>query len=128
MDADSNAATRRIRQPIISRGDIENAFDGITYSKGAAILHMFESMVGEDHFRTGVREYLKAHAWGSATFSDLLSAIETASGRTGIADAMGGFIDQTGVPHLHFELGECTASGRRVHLQQKRWQPIGVSL
>jgi len=125
MDADSNAATRRIRQPIVSRGDIENAFDGITYSKGAAILHMFEAMVGTDNFRTGVRKYLKANAWSSATFADLLSAIEQASGRDGIAKAMGGFIDQTGVPHLRFDMGECTAAGRSVRISQQRWQPIG---
>src|SRR5437016_5535899 len=41
--ADSLVNARRIRQPIESAPDIDNAFDGITYNKGAAVLGMFES-------------------------------------------------------------------------------------
>ena len=35
------------------------AFDGITYGKGAAVISMLEDYVGEDAWRNGVRE---AHA------------------------------------------------------------------
>src|SRR5205823_2083633 len=37
--------------------------------------------VGIDAFRTGLRDYFTKHAWGNATFEDLLSALESASGR-----------------------------------------------
>ena len=31
--------------------DIVNAFDDITYQKGAAVIRMFESWMGEEEFR-----------------------------------------------------------------------------
>src|SRR6185295_15272879 len=46
MGNDSLLSARRIRQPIESMNDIQNAFDGITYTKGASIIAMFESYVG----------------------------------------------------------------------------------
>jgi alanyl aminopeptidase len=64
VSADSLVTARTIRQPIESPEDIDNAFDGITYSKGAAVLKMFESGLGPDAFRKAIRSYLKAHAWG----------------------------------------------------------------
>ena len=36
---------RQIRQPVLSNDDIATAFDGITYSKGGAVLSMFRSRV-----------------------------------------------------------------------------------
>ena len=43
MRSDALASARRIRQPIESKHDIANAFDGITYQKGAAVITMWES-------------------------------------------------------------------------------------
>ncbi len=48
MDEDSLTTARRIRQPIAGNDDIANAFDGITYQKGAAVIGMFEGWVGEE--------------------------------------------------------------------------------
>jgi aminopeptidase N len=56
-------------------------FDGISYAKGAAVLKQLVSYVGEEVFFTGVRAYFAEHAWANAEFGDLLSALETASGR-----------------------------------------------
>jgi alanyl aminopeptidase len=52
---DSRTTARRIRQPITSNDDIANAFDGVTYGKGQAVLEMLEAWLGEDVFRRGVR-------------------------------------------------------------------------
>ncbi len=60
---------------------VEVNFDGITYAKGASVLKQLVAYVGIDHFVTGLRSYFAAHAWGNATFDDLLSALEQASGR-----------------------------------------------
>ena len=48
MDADGLASARRIREPIADFNDITNAFDGITYEKGAGVLNMLEGFIGED--------------------------------------------------------------------------------
>jgi aminopeptidase N len=60
---------------------VEANFDGITYAKGASVLKQLVAYVGEESFVAGLRDYFAAHAWGNATFDDLLQALSTASGR-----------------------------------------------
>ncbi len=60
---------------------VENNFDGITYAKGASIIKQLVAYVGRNAFVAGLRAYFPKHAWGNATFDDLLSALEEASGR-----------------------------------------------
>ncbi len=60
---------------------VEVNFDGITYAKGASVLKQLVAYVGLDHFLSGLRDYFRAHAFGNATFDDLLAALEKASGR-----------------------------------------------
>ncbi|MGW0507541.1 aminopeptidase N [Micromonospora sp. NPDC003241] len=60
---------------------VEVNFDGITYAKGASVLKQLVAYVGEEPFLAGLRAYFAKHAWGNATFDDLLTELETASGR-----------------------------------------------
>ncbi|MBL7260342.1 aminopeptidase N [Paractinoplanes lichenicola] len=60
---------------------VEVNFDGITYAKGASVIKQLVAYVGLDSFLTGLRAYFGKHAWGNATFDDLLTELETASGR-----------------------------------------------
>jgi cytosol alanyl aminopeptidase len=54
-DVDSLVSTRKIRQPIETKDDIANAFDAITYQKGAAVIGMFESWMGRRNFAKACR-------------------------------------------------------------------------
>jgi len=74
-----------------------SAFDDITYSKGAAVIGMFEGWLGLERFRRGISAYLSAHANGNATVDDLLSELSKAAGRD-VATAFRSFLDQPGVP------------------------------
>jgi aminopeptidase N len=60
---------------------VEVNFDGITYAKGASVLKQLVAWVGLDNFLVGLRAYFRAHAFDNSEFSDLLAALETASGR-----------------------------------------------
>jgi aminopeptidase N len=60
---------------------VEVNFDGITYAKGASVLKQLVAYVGLEAFVAGLRTYFARHAWGNATFDDLLTELETASGR-----------------------------------------------
>ncbi|MFC7276462.1 aminopeptidase N [Paractinoplanes rhizophilus] len=60
---------------------VEVNFDGITYAKGAGVIKQLVAYVGIDSFLTGLRSYFTKHAWGNATFDDLLTELEAASGR-----------------------------------------------
>jgi aminopeptidase N len=56
-------------------------FDRITYDKGASVLKQLVAYVGRKPFLAGLHTYLSAHAWSNATLSDLLAALQAASGR-----------------------------------------------
>lgn len=51
-------------------------FDGITYAKGAAVLKQLVHYVGRENFYAGARDYFQEHAFGAATFEDLLTALK----------------------------------------------------
>lgn len=56
-------------------------FDGITYAKGAAALKQLVHYVGREEFYAGARDYFQAHAFGAATFDDLLNALRNHTDR-----------------------------------------------
>ncbi len=125
MGADSLSSARRIRQPIESDHDIRNAFDAITYQKGAAVIAMFERYVGPDVFRAGIHRYLEEHRFGTATGQDLLLAISREAGRD-VTTPFRTFLDQPGVPLVHADLA-CGEGGNVVLLRQERFTPLGFS-
>ena len=125
MKSDSLVSVRRIRQPILSNADIQTAFDGITYQKGAAVLNMFENYLGEEKFKQGVRNYINKHQYGNATANDLISALAEQSGQgERFTRAMKSFLDQPGVPLLNTSLQQ---EGNKVFLnvKQSRYLPVG---
>ena len=126
MDRDSLASSRRIREPIVNTDDITNAFDGITYEKGAAVLGMLEHYVGVEPFRRAIHAYLVAHARGNATTDDLVAALSTEAGHD-LRPLAASFLDQPGVPVIAAHL-VCEHGAGRVELSQSRWQPIGAHL
>ncbi|MCP3046166.1 M1 family metallopeptidase [Xanthomonas euvesicatoria pv. allii] len=127
MENDSLVSARKIRQPITGNGDIETAFDGITYQKGAAVLAMFEAFVGEDVFRQGMRAYIAKHKFGNATADDLVDAIAEAAGKgDDFKAAFRSFLNQPGVPYLQTQVAR--EGGKTVvMLQQQRYLPLGSS-
>jgi cytosol alanyl aminopeptidase len=123
LEADALITARRIRQPIASEGDILNAFDGITYGKGAAVLAMTESWLGREPFQRGIQRYLRAHAGGSATAHDFFAALSAEAGQD-VAGVLGTFLDQGGAPLVSATL-DCRAKVPVVRLAQRRYLPLG---
>ena len=125
-DRDTLVSARQIRQPIESYDDISNAFDAITYQKGAAVLRMFETFVGEETFRKGVQRYLHTHANGNATARDFVAAISQASGRD-MWPAFDSFLDRPGVPQISVRLSCGPGQAAELRLSQERLLPLGTT-
>lgn len=122
MNHDAQLTATPIKKKIETPGDIRNAFDGITYSKGFAVLRMLENWIGETQFRDGLRAFLSRHAWQNATNQDLLNALDAASNRC-VSCVAKGFIEQPGTPLLNVTL-RCSDDGpASVQLEQKRYLP-----
>ena len=118
---DSLVSARQIHQPVLNKGDIVNAFDGITYDKGASVIEMFAQYMGREKFQQAVRSYMKEHAFGTATSKDLLAAFSKASGKD-IATPFSTFLDQPGVPFI-----EAKCVNNTLELSQSRFLPVGSS-
>ena len=122
-ETDALVSTRVIRQPVHSYNDVKNAFDSITYQKGAAVLRMFEQWVGAETFRRGIQAYLRVHADGNATAGDFLASISAAAGRD-VAPAFATFLDHPGIPRVQASM-RCGPQGAFLELSQDRWLPAG---
>ncbi|NEW28896.1 aminopeptidase N [Nocardia cyriacigeorgica] len=78
---DQLPSTHPIAADIPDLAAVEVNFDGITYAKGASVLKQLVAYVGLEPFLAGLRDYFAEHAYGNATFDDLLAALEKSSGR-----------------------------------------------
>ena len=128
MGGDSLATTRRIREPITTFTDIQSGFDGITYSKGGAVLAMFERQLGADKFREGMRQYMARHARGNATSDDLIEALAAVSpDPDAFRKSFRSFLEQPGVPLLQVR-AECNDGPPRLVIAQQRYLPVGSTI
>jgi len=122
MKTDGQLSARRIRQPIESNNDIFNAFDPITYAKGAAVLGMFERWMGEERFRAALQGYLVKYADRNATAAEFLA--ELGKLEPAAPDAFATFLEQAGLPLVSVEL-HCSRQRAGLWLTQRRYLPIG---
>ena len=77
------AYEKQSNAPVFDR-DTEDLFKLLNpsnYQKGAWILHMLRSQLGDENFFNGIRNYYEAHKNGNATSEDLKAALEKASGK-----------------------------------------------
>ena len=126
MANDSLISARMIRQPITGNGDIDTAFDGITYLKGAMVIGMFEHFVGPQVYQRGMQAYIRAHAFSNAEAQDLVGTIATAAHRDQrFKHAFSSFLDQNGVPLVATRLDCSHAGGPVLELTQSRYLPLG---
>ena len=117
MSRDAVATTHPVVQKLETVEQIGQAFDAITYSKGQAVITMIENYVGEDAWRTGVRNYIKAHAYGNTVSSDLWSAIQSAAGKP-VLDIAHDFTEQPGIPLIQVASATCEGGNTTLQLTQ----------
>jgi aminopeptidase N len=128
LTKDALRTTHAVQQPIEDESQALAAFDDITYWKGMSIVRMLEAYLGEAAFRDGIRRYMKAHAYSSATTADLWAALEAAS-RKPVAKIAAGFAELAGVPLIHVTT-TCEAGKLTTTLRQGRFtinDPYAVS-
>ncbi len=109
MSLDAREGTHPIVQEINTIDDANLAFDSITYEKGLAVIRMLEAYVGEEDFRTGVRNYINAHRYGNARTEDLWAAVQAASGQP-VLEIAHSFTGQPGFPLLTASSGSIAAA------------------
>ncbi|MBL8960516.1 MAG: M1 family metallopeptidase [Gemmatimonadetes bacterium] len=61
--------------------DMAQVTTGMTYQKGAWVLHMLRQRIGDDRFWAGIRDYYARYMNGTATTTDFRRVMERASGQ-----------------------------------------------
>jgi aminopeptidase N len=117
MRRDSVATTHPIVQHVQTVEQASQAFDDITYQKGESVIRMLEAYVGENAWRSGVRAYMKAHAYGNTVSDDLWSAVEKAAHKP-ITSIAHDFTLQPGVPLIRVVDAVCKNGSTSVTLAQ----------
>ena len=98
--------------------EINNFYTATVYEKGAEVIRMIHTLIGETAFRAGVDEYFRRHDGQAVTCDDFVAAMEAASGRD-----LGQFrrwYRQAGTPVLAVS-GHYDAEARRyqLHVEQR---------
>jgi aminopeptidase N len=107
---DATHGTTAIYQQIPNLKDAKSAYGAIVYQKAPSLLRVLAYNIGEDHFRDGIRLYLREHAWANAEWSDLIGAFTRASG-TPLQSWADSWVKQRGMPQVEIDW-TCGASQR----------------
>ena len=75
-EVDRTAGANAIRQPLDNLNEAGSLYGAIIYQKAPIVMRHLEAVLGVESFRDGLREYLKAHAFGNATWSDLIAVLD----------------------------------------------------
>ncbi|XP_074648583.1 aminopeptidase A-like [Tubulanus polymorphus] len=118
LNTDARVSSHPIVVPVSHPNEISEVFDSISYSKGASVIRMLESVMGKDKFMTGIQAYLKKFAYKNAKTDDLWEELNKQ--RYGVTPAVKPFMDtwtrQMGYPVIQFNF-----VGKDIVLTQKRF-------
>ncbi|MEM9178887.1 MAG: M1 family metallopeptidase [Pseudomonadota bacterium] len=128
MGNDSLISARQIRNPITRNADILDAFDGITYRKGGGVLAMFESFLGEEAFRDGMRLHMRRYEDGVADVNDFMGSLADGSQNPAIVDSFNSFILQPGIPYLDVNFTCPAPDAGLIEITQARYAPLGSEI
>ena len=73
---DRTAGANPIRQPLDNLNEAGTLYGAIIYQKAPIVFAHLERLIGEDALRDGLREYLAAHAYANASWTDLIAILD----------------------------------------------------
>ncbi|KAL3859955.1 hypothetical protein ACJMK2_010134, partial [Sinanodonta woodiana] len=95
---------------------INEVFDAISYSKGASVIRMSQSILGRDRFFQGIGRYLKKHEWGTAKTDDLWAELGNVNAGYSVKTIMDTWTRQMGLPVVNI-----TVRDNKVYAKQQRF-------
>ncbi|HEX3867719.1 MAG TPA: M1 family aminopeptidase [Gemmatimonadaceae bacterium] len=122
-DVDQTSGTTPIWQSLANLDQAKSNYGAIVYNKAPGVLKQLNYLVGDSAFRTGVHNFLIAHAYGNATWQDLLTSIGAAAHRS-LADWGTQYILRPGMPVVDQRLEIANGKIRRLLLIQHPAQPL----
>ena len=124
-DVDRTDGANPIRQPLSNLNDAGSLYGAIIYQKAPVVMRQLELLVGEEAFRSGVREYLDAHRFGNADWTDLIRRLDDRTPADLVAWSRA-WVDEPGRPTIRTDLQVENGTITRLALVQE--DPRGRAL
>jgi aminopeptidase N len=124
-DVDRTEGANPIRQPLDNLAEAGSLYGAIIYQKAPVVMRQLELVAGDTVFREGVREYLRAHAFGNAGWNEFVAEMD----RRVPGDLRAwsrAWVEEAGRPTIHTDL--TVASGVIERLAFRQEDPRGRSL
>ena len=99
---------------------INNFYTATVYQKGATVIRMYHTLLGEAGFQKGMKLYFERHDGQAVTCDDFLAAMADANGIN--LDRFGRWYSQSGTPQVHVS-GDYDAATQKYTLSLKQHTP-----
>lgn len=126
LELDALKNSHPIEVPVGHPKEIDEIFDDISYNKGACVIRMLHSYIGDDNFRKGMNLYLKKHMYAHAQTEDLWLALEEASNKP-VCHVMSSWTKSQGFPLLKVSEKSFDGTKRVLCFSQERFLADGTT-
>ena len=75
-EVDRTAGSNAIRQPLDNLKNAGTLYGAIIYQKAPIVMRLLEAIVGSEKLRAGLRDYLRRHQFGNASWPDLIALLD----------------------------------------------------
>ena len=120
---DRTAGANAIRQPLDNLNEAGTLYGPIIYEKAPIVFTHLERLIGETALRAGLREYLTAHAYGNASWADLIEVLDRRTPED-LAAWSRVWVEESGRPRVDVELATDGAAIASLRLRQS--DPTGA--
>jgi puromycin-sensitive aminopeptidase len=124
---DALKSSHPIQVPIQHAEEVEQVFDAISYCKGGSVVRMIRAVLGMNHFRNGLANYMKKFAYSNTETLDLWQAWEEVSSMP-VTEMMASWTEQMGFPLVRVLKENWTAESVTFELDQQWFLSDGSDL
>lgn len=96
---DRTLGTTSIRQELDNLQNAGLVYGNIIYNKAPVMMEKLVEIMGEEAFREGIRRYLRRHAYGNATWDELIAILDELS-KANLAAFSDVWVNRRGMPHI----------------------------
>ena len=100
---DRTAGANPIRQPLDNLNEAGTLYGAIIYQKAPIVFAHLERLIGEETLRDGLREYLAAHAYANASWTDLIAILDAGTDED-LAAWSETWVEESGRPRVEVAL------------------------
>ncbi|MEC8356526.1 MAG: M1 family aminopeptidase [Pseudomonadota bacterium] len=110
---DRTQGANPIRQDLQNLNEAGTLYGNIIYNKAPIMMRQLETLIGQDEFRSGLREYLANFAYGNATWPDLIAILERKT-EVDLQSWSEVWVNTAGRPHFLLEESAGTTALRQI--------------